>query len=88
MVWCYRAHPQSEFSFVLTHAYSNLRGGLLLRSGVRPRWTMLRAITHFLRAFVQRGGWRDGTFGPVYSALIGLYPLILYAKLWEKGKRS
>lgn len=68
--------------------YTTLQAEEMYQSGVRPRWILLRAAAHFVRAYVQRGGWRDGTLGLVYSTMIGVYPLVLYAKLWEKGSRS
>jgi hypothetical protein len=68
--------------------YTSLQAESLQRSDARPRWILLRAIAHFLRAYVRRGGWRDGTFGMLYCALIGFYPLMLYAKLWERETRK
>ncbi len=82
-------HTYADWSDYLDkiNRYTSLQAEELYQSGVRPRWIMFRAMAHFLRAFIRHSGWRDGTFGLLYSALIGLYPLVLYAKLWEKGTR-
>ncbi|MBI4320667.1 MAG: glycosyltransferase family 2 protein [Chloroflexi bacterium] len=67
--------------------YTSLQAEEFQRAGTRPRWLLLKPFVYFVRAFVRDAGWRDGSFGLLYSAMIGLYPLVLYAKLWEKGQR-
>lgn len=51
----------------------------------QARWynMMLSPLSHFLRMFLLRGGYRDGMHGFVLSLLDAVYAMLLYAKLWE-----
>lgn len=40
----------------------------------------------FLRNYVARGGWRDGSVGLVVSALNSYYVFLKFAKLWERDR--
>jgi glycosyltransferase involved in cell wall biosynthesis len=42
----------------------------------------------FLRNYVARGGWRDGSVGLVVSILNSYYVFLKFAKLWETGRKS
>jgi glycosyltransferase involved in cell wall biosynthesis len=42
----------------------------------------------FLRNYVARGGWRDGSVGLVVSVLNSYYVFLKFAKLWETGRKS
>jgi glycosyltransferase involved in cell wall biosynthesis len=43
----------------------------------------LRPLGAFLRNYLARGGWRDGTVGFVVSVLNSYYVFLKFAKLWE-----
>jgi glycosyltransferase involved in cell wall biosynthesis len=51
---------------------------------------LLRIAAHpplaFLRNYVARGGFRDGTVGFIVSAMNAYYVFLKFAKLWELGK--
>jgi glycosyltransferase involved in cell wall biosynthesis len=49
------------------------------------RWynLLLSPVSHFLRMFVVRKGYKDGFHGFILAALDATYTLGLYAKLWE-----
>jgi glycosyltransferase involved in cell wall biosynthesis len=49
---------------------------------------VLRPLGAFLRNYVARGGWRDGSVGFVVSALNSYYVFLKFAKLWELGRRQ
>jgi glycosyltransferase involved in cell wall biosynthesis len=51
----------------------------------QARWTnmLLSPLSHFLRMFIVRRGYRDGMHGFVLSLLDAVYAMVLYAKLWE-----
>ncbi len=42
----------------------------------------------FLRNYLARGGWRDGTVGFVVSAMNAYYVFMKFAKRWEQGRRE
>jgi glycosyltransferase involved in cell wall biosynthesis len=44
---------------------------------------VLRPAGAFLRNYLLRGGWRDGSVGLVVSALNSYYVFLKFAKLWE-----
>jgi (heptosyl)LPS beta-1,4-glucosyltransferase len=45
-----------------------------------------RPLGAFLRNFVLRGGWRDGSVGFVVSVLNSYYVFLKFAKLWERDR--
>jgi glycosyltransferase involved in cell wall biosynthesis len=49
---------------------------------------VLRPVAAFLRNYLLRGGWHDGSVGLVVSALNSYYVFLKFAKLWElqRGK--
>jgi glycosyltransferase involved in cell wall biosynthesis len=47
-----------------------------------------RPVGAFLRNYVARGGWRDGSVGLVVSILNSYYVFLKFAKLWETGRKS
>jgi hypothetical protein len=55
------------------------------RPDARVRWhtLILSPLSHFLRMFISKRGYRDGFHGFVLALLDGVYSLLLYAKLWE-----
>ena len=57
---------------------SGRRAGLLRIAGHPP--------LAFLRNYVARGGFRDGTVGFIVSAMNAYYVFLKFAKLWELGK--
>ncbi len=54
------------------------------------RWynLFLSPLSHFLRMFFSKQGYRDGFHGLVLSLLDATYSLALYAKLWEYGMKK
>lgn len=60
----------------------------LNEAGVRFRWWKLlyRPVREFVKRFLYHGGFRQGVFGLLLSALMGFYELISWAKLWELQK--
>jgi glycosyltransferase involved in cell wall biosynthesis len=49
---------------------------------------ILSPLSHFLRMFVSKKGYRDGFYGFVLALLDAVYALLLYAKLWEYRMRQ
>jgi (heptosyl)LPS beta-1,4-glucosyltransferase len=49
---------------------------------------ILSPLSHFLRMFVSKKGYRDGFHGFVLALLDAVYALLLYAKLWEYRMRQ
>ncbi len=49
---------------------------------------ILSPLTHFLKMFVSKKGYRDGFHGFVLALLDAVYSLLLYAKLWEYRMRQ
>jgi len=47
-----------------------------------------RPLGAFLRNYVARGGWRDGSVGFVVSVLNSYYVFLKFAKLWELGRKQ
>ena len=58
--------------------------------GLRPGWAKLlfSPISHFLRAYISRKGYKDGVHGFLLAALGALYTFGLYAKIWEYRRRE
>jgi hypothetical protein len=52
---------------------------------VIPRWHHLifNPLSHFLRMFISKKGYKDGFHGFVLSLLDASYSMLVYAKLWE-----
>ncbi len=46
-----------------------------------------RPLGAFLRNYLARGGWRDGSVGLVVSILNSYYVFLKFAKLWESGRK-
>jgi glycosyltransferase involved in cell wall biosynthesis len=47
-----------------------------------------RPLGAFLRNYIVRGGWRDGSVGFVVSVLNSYYVFLKFAKLWELGRQE
>ncbi len=45
-----------------------------------------RTLDRFLRAFLGKGGYRDGVWGFVVAATGGMYQLLSFAKYWEQRR--
>ncbi len=54
------------------------------------RWThlILHPLSHFLRIFISRKGYKDGFHGFVLALLDANYAMLMYAKLWEYRMRQ
>ncbi|MGA9118567.1 MAG: glycosyltransferase family 2 protein [Bacteroidota bacterium] len=58
--------------------------------GVEAPWhkLLLSPLSHFLRMFFSKKGYKDGFHGFVLSLLDATYTMLLYAKLWEYRQRA
>ncbi len=79
---------ETVFSYVQKmNDYTSLQvsNRLHARPDESPGWTalILSPISHFLRMFVSKKGYRDGFHGFVLALLDATYTMLLYAKLWE-----
>ena len=56
----------------------------------QARWSnlILNPLSHFLRMFFSKKGYKDGFHGFVLALLDATYTLLLYAKLWEYRMRQ
>jgi glycosyltransferase involved in cell wall biosynthesis len=54
------------------------------------RWhnLILNPLSHFLRMFISKKGYKDGFHGFVLALLDATYTMLLYAKLWEYRMRQ
>jgi len=70
--------------------YTTLAAAQMRERGVRVGVSGLvaRPAGAFLRHYVVRAGWRDGTVGLVVSMLNSYYVFLKFAKLWEAGRTS
>jgi glycosyltransferase involved in cell wall biosynthesis len=70
--------------------YTTLAAGQLRERGRRVGLAGLagRPFGAFLRNYVVRGGWRDGTVGFVVSVLNSYYVFLKFAKLWALGRQK
>ena len=55
---------------------------------VGPFGLATRPVGAFLRNYVVRGGWRDGSVGLVVSLLNSYYVFLKFAKLWEASRAT
>jgi hypothetical protein len=49
---------------------------------------VLSPLSHFLRMFFSRKGYKDGFHGFVLAMLDANYAMLMYAKLWEYRMRE
>lgn len=58
--------------------------------GFRVGWgkLLLSPVSHFLRAYISRKGYRDGIHGFLLAVLGAIYTFGLYAKIWEYRMRE
>jgi len=56
----------------------------------KAKWhdLLLSPLSHFLRMFISRRGYRDGFHGFVLAMLDATYAMLMYAKLWEYRMRE
>lgn len=68
--------------------YTTLAAEQMRQRGTRvgAAGLLLRPAGAFVRNYVLRGGWRDGTVGLVVSLLNSYYVFLKFAKLWEAGR--
>lgn len=84
---------ETVFAYVARmNEYTSLQVSNRLRANpaAAVRWynLLLSPLSHFLRMFVVKGGWRDGFHGFVLALLDAAYSMLLYAKLWEYRMRE
>jgi glycosyltransferase involved in cell wall biosynthesis len=65
--------------------YSRIEAQQLFERGRRARVSdlCLRPLWRFVRAYLLKGGFRDGVPGFVVAAVTGFHVFLKYAKLWE-----
>jgi glycosyltransferase involved in cell wall biosynthesis len=70
--------------------YTTLAAQQMRERGVRVGvpGLLLRPAGAFLRNYIARAGWRDGSVGLVVSLLNTYYVFLKFAKLWEAGRTS
>lgn len=70
--------------------YTTLAARQMREQGRRAGWLQLalHPPLAFLRNYVARGGFRDGTVGLVVSAMNAYYVFLKFAKLWELQRTS
>ncbi len=70
--------------------YTSLAARQLQDSGRRvgAAGLLVRPAGAFLRNYVLRGGWREGTVGLAISLLNSCYVFLKFVKLWEATRRS
>lgn len=85
-------HPYSGIADHLEtiNHYTTIAADELFEHGRRSGF--LRIVAHtkaaFLRNYVLRGGFRQGTTGLVVSLLNSYYVMLKFAKLWERQRRG
>lgn len=72
--------------------YTSLHVSNKLKSdpNARAKWHNLifNPVSHFLRMFISRKGYKDGFHGFVLALLDANYAMLMYAKLWEYRMRE
>ena len=72
--------------------YTSLHVSNRLKSnpGEQVGWhdLLLSPLSHFLRMFISRKGYKDGFHGFVLAVLDANYAMLMYAKLWEYRMRQ
>jgi glycosyltransferase involved in cell wall biosynthesis len=84
---------ETIFSYVSKmNDYTSLQvsNKLSAKPDVSVHWytLVLSPLSHFLRMFVSRKGYRDGFHGFILALLDATYTLLLYAKIWEYRMRQ
>lgn len=71
--------------------YTSLQVSNKLKSNPDAKATwhnfVLNPLSHFLRMFLSKKGYKDGIHGFVLAVLDATYSMLLYAKLWEYKSR-
>ena len=80
------AYVEKMNEYTSLHVSNRLTSG----RGAAPRWytILLSPLSHFLRMFFSRGGYRDGFHGFILAILDANYAMLMYAKLWEYRMRE
>ncbi|TLY27162.1 MAG: glycosyltransferase family 2 protein [Ignavibacteria bacterium] len=81
------AHYLSKMNDYTSLQISGKIGGGGGRSAGARR-LILSPLSHFLRKYVSKQGYRDGFRGFLLASLGAIYTLALYSKLWEYGFRD
>jgi glycosyltransferase involved in cell wall biosynthesis len=72
--------------------YTSLQVSNKLRADphIRVRWykILFSPLSHFLRMFFSKKGYKDGFHGFVLALLDATYSMLLYAKIWEYRMRE
>jgi len=60
------------------------------KPGIEAPWhkILLSPLSHFLRMFISKKGYKDGMHGFILALLDATYSMLLYAKIWEYRERS
>ena len=80
------AYVEKMNEYTSLHVSNKLRD----RPDIRVRWhnLILNPLSHFLRMFISRKGYKDGFHGFVLALLDATYAMLMYAKLWEYRMRQ
>ncbi|NIM04966.1 MAG: glycosyltransferase [Armatimonadetes bacterium] len=80
----YNYSSLSEFLHKMNR-YTDAHARALREEGSRFRWYKLfyHPLKEIWLRYISRRGYRDGLPGLVFTLLMGIYYLVLYAKLWE-----
>jgi hypothetical protein len=70
--------------------YSSLRAEEMFRQNKRFKIYHLfsNPLSMFIKIFILKRGFLDGTVGLMISVLYAYYTLVKYAKLWEKIEKT
>ena len=85
-----RAFEEDHVARVNDYTSLEVANRLEQNPGARARWwnVLVNPLGAFLRAFVARGGWRDGFAGFALALMTALYTQLTYLKLWEFRRRE
>jgi glycosyltransferase involved in cell wall biosynthesis len=80
------AYVEKMNEYTSLHVSNRLKAG----RGGAPRWytILMSPLSHFLRMFFSRRGYRDGFHGFILAILDANYAMLMYAKLWEYRMRE
>ncbi|MFI5305676.1 MAG: glycosyltransferase family 2 protein, partial [Nitrospiria bacterium] len=65
--------------------YTSLAARHELERSRFPHWTqcLINPIFTFLKIYILKKGFLNGTHGLIYSCFVAMYTFVKYAKLWE-----
>ena len=84
----HNSYSSLEEYILRMNRYTTIQAKLLNKGGVKFYWTNLitKPSSQFLTRFFAQEGYKDGLHGLALSLLQAFAELVLYLKLWQKGK--